>query len=140
MGFPLILSALYVHLQKLNAEKVYTIGFSAGGFASILFGHYLRADLAFSYYPQTLAFSAFTNNYRTLMNFKFNLSMLSISDLALVQKVSGGFACKTVVSYCEDSVININQIERLHLNDENLIINKYPCNTHNLFNHLNIVT
>ncbi len=74
------------------------------------------------------------------MNFKFNLSMLSISDLALVKKVSGSFACKTVVSYCVDSVIDINQIERLHLNDENLIINKYPCNTHNLFNHLNIVT
>ncbi|WP_153045420.1 hypothetical protein [Psychrobacter sp. L7] len=137
MGFPLILNALYVHLQKLNAEKVYTIGFSAGGFASILFGHYLRADLAFSYYPQTLAFSAFTNNYRNLMNFKFNLSMLSISDLALVQKVSGGFACKTIVSYCEGSAVDINQIERLNLEDGNLIIRKYPCNTHNLFGHLN---
>lgn len=136
LGFPLVLSALYVHLKSLNAEKVYTIGFSAGGFASILFGHYLRADIAFSYYPQTLAFSAFTNNYRNTMNLKFNLSLLSISDLALVQKVSEGFACNTIISYCENSKVDINQIKRLDATDSKLKINKYPCNSHNLFDHL----
>lgn len=136
LGFPLILSALYVHLKSLNAEKVYTVGFSAGGFASILFGHYLRADIAFSYYPQTLAFSAFTNNYRNIMNFKFNLSLLSISDLALIQKISEGFACRTIISYCKESKVDINQVGRLDATDSNLEIHKYPCNSHNLFDHL----
>ncbi len=61
------------------------------------------------------------------MNFKFNLSLLSVSDLALTQKNSEGFACRIIISYCGNSKVDINQVNRLNVNDSDIEINNYSC-------------
>lgn len=135
-GFSLYLKRIYKLLIELESNHVYTLGSSAGGYAAILFGHYLHADIAYSYAPQVLSFHTYMNSFRRQLNSQHMLSLSSISDLALIQKLSNGFNSKVEIMYCKNSKGDANEIERLDNSDTATNVIAQDCKSHNVFDFI----
>ncbi len=75
-GSPLTLaSQLKSAILSIRPSRIVTFGVSAGGFASLLFGHLLDADRILAFSPQTLVFEetpgSYLNEYRNLFRERF---------------------------------------------------------------------
>ena len=60
-------------IYYLKPSKVITYGASSGGFAALLFGELLGADLSIALSPQVIAFYHYMNQYRIEMSANYNL-------------------------------------------------------------------
>jgi len=73
-----ITNYLKAHIKEQNVDKVVTVGNSAGGFASLLFGWLLEVDCALAFSPQT-----FISLYQCVLNldyrWNFNLAKMYTS-------------------------------------------------------------
>lgn len=115
INFDKYLSKIAEIIVDIRPSKLTTVGFSAGGFASILFGHMLGADNSIAYSPQILAFYHYNNKYRQALNAKFNLSLIGFSDLAFVQRYNSGFDTNVHISVASDNVVDNQHLNMLDL-------------------------
>lgn len=134
INFDLYLKHIVEFILEENSKKIYTVGSSAGGFASILFGHYLHADRAIAYSPQMVGFYHFMNNYRRQLNINYRLSQLTFTDLSFIQKINYGFNCSVDITLCKNNLADIEELELLNKNDySDIFINLIEGNSHNVF-------
>lgn len=134
INFDKYLLELLKIIDKIKPSKVITAGASAGGFAAILFAHYIKADRAFAYSPQILTFYHYQNKYRQAINTQFKLSANAIADLSLVQRCSQGFLSKIDISLAKDNRVDMEHLQMLDLDHyDDIIINYHEGDNHNIF-------
>ncbi|HBP29644.1 MAG TPA: hypothetical protein DD666_09540 [Advenella kashmirensis] len=120
-------------LAEFKSKLVFTMGVSGGGFAAILFGHYLKATLSIAYSPRIVAFNSAMSKYRYALDAKFQLSNRHTCDLLLLQRLTGGFRNKVVMQYCRDCKADRTEISWLNKDDKNLEVVELDCKSHNPF-------
>ncbi|VEI44755.1 Uncharacterised protein [Actinobacillus equuli] len=92
LHFEYYLAYLMQLISALQPTKIITAGCSAGGYAAILFGHYLFADQTFAFSPQTKVFDKIhMSAYREVLNERYQLAQFELTDLALLQQKQHGF-------------------------------------------------
>lgn len=134
INFEFYLSFIIDVILKNKPKKIFTVGSSAGGFAAILFGHYLNADKAIAYSPQIVAFYHFMNNYRRQLNTNYRLSQLTFTDLSFLQKINYGFNCEVDITLCKKNLADLEELNFLNLTDYNDIdVNLVDGKSHNVF-------
>lgn len=132
------LSAISRILLELNPGKITTVGFSAGGFAAILFGHLFSADSSIAYSPQILTFYHYNNKYRQALNAKYGLSLISLSDLSFVQYYSRGFNTRVYISVATENIVDNEHLNMLELkNYEDVDVTYVKGSDHNIFAMVN---
>lgn len=134
INFDLYLKHIVEFILKKKPKSVYTVGSSAGGFASILFGHYVHADKAIAYSPQIVGFYHFMNNYRRQLNSLYRLSQLTFTDLSFIQKINYGFNCDVDITLCKSNSADLEEFQLLNANDyTDITINLIDGSSHNIF-------
>lgn len=131
INFDAYISFLKDEIKNLKPSKVICVGISAGGFAALLFGQKLSADLVFAFSPRVTAFTTSLNPYRHMLNNRYLLGAYSTSDIGHAVSLDGGFIPKTYIYYCEGMVVDNNSIKTL-LTDKNLMLNPIDCYQHNV--------
>ncbi|SMB89820.1 hypothetical protein SAMN05660772_01416 [Pasteurella testudinis DSM 23072] len=132
INFDLYLSHIAKIILSINPSSIFTLGASAGGFASILFGHYLKANKAIAYSPQTVGFYHFMSKYRQMLNLKYGLSQIPFTDLKFLQLYNKGFNCKVDISLCDYNKVDKENLYRLDTSS-GFSINKHAGKEHNIF-------
>lgn len=134
INFDLYLKLIAKFILANKPKRIYTVGSSAGGYAAILFGHYLNVDKAIAYSPQILAFYHFMNSYRRKLNQVYRLSQLTFTDLSFIQKINYGFNCEVDITLCKNNVADIEEINLLNnLDYSDVAINLVDGESHNVF-------
>lgn len=85
-------SSIKLMLNQLNPSKIITMGLSAGGFSSLLYGSLLNADLSLAFNPQASAFTTYINDYRRAIDSRY---LLSLSPLSVLPRAIAVYDHKT---------------------------------------------
>jgi hypothetical protein len=141
-GFDHLLERLRAEIARIKARTVIFIGASAGGFASILFGHLLGADYIHAFAPRThlkltemareLDYKSLINRFPMVMKLNYRLSSQHrrFLDLKPLVAASEGKPIRTnlhACAYCPDAA-RVKYLKGC----PNTKIFLYPCNDHNV--------
>ncbi len=139
--FDAVLKRLREIIEELSPETICTMGTSAGGYAALVFGHYLKADCVHALAPQT--FINAENRGKVgerrwepqIKNLYRNQPKTSwFYDLRNLLKNYNG---KTVYTLHISDIHTLDKAYAEYIQDlPEIKINKYPCRTHNVGRHL----
>ena len=126
-----------------NNFKLITFGSSSGGFAALLFGNLLNADLAIACSPQTIAFYDYVNKYREELCDELNIKFNKLCYLNRVINFSNNDKTKYILytsSQNEIDLFHVNFFEENFSKDKTkLEVKKFLAGPdHSLFNSLGI--
>lgn len=122
-NFDEVYSRIIQEIESSHPKYIICIGSSAGGFASILFGQKLRADVVFSFMPRTQAFVyEGSKTYHRYLQESFKFFEPSYIDIGFLQYKWNGLIPKTYVVTCDNEPSDGLSVSNLDTNDENLSV------------------
>ncbi len=106
-------------IEEMQPSKVTCVGVSAGGFASLLFGHMLRVDRVHAFGPQTILHEdwGIEHDDSTIRNCKLhNVELAPENDFRDLQKVLSSYNGKTkykvhVGRNCQQDLYHLEHIQ-----------------------------
>lgn len=108
------------------------IGASAGGFAALMFGQLLSADIVYTQAPQILAFTNYSTHFNKALEIEYNLTAGKYTDIAYLQQRNNGFIPNTYINACENNGTDVYALSMLNQQDSNLHIRLYSGDTHSV--------
>ncbi|MDO4223497.1 MAG: hypothetical protein Q4D05_05655 [Acinetobacter sp.] len=92
LHFEYYLAALLKILEQIPTQNLITVGCSAGGYAAIVYGHYLHAAQTIAFAPQIRAYHLHhVNAYRQRLNERYALGQLAMANLSQLYQHQQGF-------------------------------------------------
>lgn len=120
--------------NKINAIKpkyLVCMGLSAGGFSSILYGEYLKANVVFAMMPALQAFfGSILKATRRKIQEHFRLINPEMIDIASLQRKQKSFKAKVYMTFCDNEPVDILRTYPLNKNDKNLHISYFEGDVH----------
>nr|WP_101139251.1 tetratricopeptide repeat protein [Neisseria meningitidis] len=120
------------YIKSGNYKKIVLVGASSGGFAAMMYGQLVHADIVYVQAPQTLAFTSYSTQFNKELELQYNLSSTAYTSIAKLQNQSNGFIPKVYVQVCENNGIDMFSINMLNTSDPNLFVHKYKNDTHSV--------
>lgn len=120
----------YIDTHQIN--KLVMIGASAGGFAALMFGQLLSADIVYTQAPQILAFTNYSTHFNKALEIEYNLTAGKYTDIAYLQQRNNGFIPNTYINACENNGTDVYALSMLNQQDSNLHIRLYSGDTHSV--------
>ncbi|WGE71048.1 hypothetical protein NYR79_09365 [Actinobacillus equuli subsp. haemolyticus] len=135
LHFEYYLAYLMQLISALQPTKIITAGCSAGGYAAILFGHYLFADQTFAFSPQTKVFDKIhMGAYREALNERYQLARFELTDLALLQQKQQGFRNQLHLFLSSGNREDLVEFDRLDWQKyQEIGVTLYPGSAHDIF-------
>ncbi|WGE85897.1 hypothetical protein [Actinobacillus equuli] len=135
LHFEYYLAYLMQLISALQPTKIITAGCSAGGYAAILFGHYLFANQTFAFSPQTKVFDKIhMSAYRDALNERYQLAQFELTDLALLQQKQQGFRNQLHLFLSSGNREDLVEFDRLDWQKHQEIgVTLYPSSAHDIF-------
>lgn len=121
---------------QLAPKKIVCLGASAGGFASLVFGQLIDADLVFSFAPQGVAITAYSGPYTKDLQIQFSLGIKDYASIFDVQRLYDGFRSKTFLMCCKNQGADMFSISNLDYTDKNLHYTEVFGDDHSLILYL----
>lgn len=108
-------------IVKNKYQTVVCIGVSSGGYAAMLYGQLLEADLVFAFSPQTIPFFNYANYIAHLYKIQFSLGLGMESSLLRLQNQEH-FKARTYIVVSKDNGMDNLGLRSLDRSDKNLTI------------------
>lgn len=108
-------------IDKYKPQTVVCIGVSSGGYAAMLYGQLLKANLVFAFSPQTVPFFNYANYLGHLYKIHFSLGTQAQDSVIRLQNQQGFYA-KTYIVVSEYNGMDLLGLNQLDKTDKNLQI------------------
>lgn len=108
-------------IGKHKPKTVVCIGISSGGYAAMLYGQLLKAQLVFAFSPQTFPFFNYANYLGHLYKIYFSLGLQPEDSVIRLQNQQGFYA-KTYIIVSEYNGMDLLGLNQLNKTDPNLQI------------------
>lgn len=108
-------------IAKNKYREVVCIGVSSGGYAAMLYGQLLAADLVFAFSPQTVPFFNYANYIAHLYKIQFSLGLEAQGSVLRLQN-RDHFKARTYIVVSKDNGMDNLGLRLLDKSDKNLII------------------
>jgi len=125
-------------VNSIDHNYLVTVGHSGGGFASILFGEYLSANIAYSFSPRLQTFFYTMGSYWRDLQIRYELYNSETLDMGYMQKAKGSFSCKTYITLCENEPCDSLSVNMLKIDDPNLHVTYCHGDNHNSIQYLGV--